>query len=119
MTKHWSHHPGVRSGDDLSLGERSADRMRNGMGSWTFLGFFAIVMVIWVITAGFGSDPTPYFRMNLALSGLAGLQCAILLIAAKRADRVASELAQHDYEINRTTLARVEELLAASKERKS
>ena len=29
----WSRHPAVRTGDQLSLGERAADRMRNGMGS--------------------------------------------------------------------------------------
>jgi len=29
----WHHHPGVRSGSDLTLGERAADKMRNGMGS--------------------------------------------------------------------------------------
>src|ERR1700681_4446754 len=38
---HWHKHPGVRSGDQLSLGERAADRMRNSMGSWPFVfGFF-------------------------------------------------------------------------------
>jgi hypothetical protein len=28
----WRHHPGVRSEDELSRGERAADRLRNGMG---------------------------------------------------------------------------------------
>ena len=46
---HWHKHPGVRSGDQLWLGERSADRMRNVMGSWPFVfGFFA-VMIVWAI----------------------------------------------------------------------
>jgi len=30
----WAGHPGVRSGDALTAGERAADRLRNGMGSW-------------------------------------------------------------------------------------
>jgi uncharacterized membrane protein len=34
------------------------------------------------------------------LSCLAALQGAILLIAAKRADQISSELAMHDYETN-------------------
>jgi hypothetical protein len=29
----WHLHPGVRSGEQLTLGERAADAMRNGMGS--------------------------------------------------------------------------------------
>jgi len=101
---HWHKHPGVRSGEQLSLGERAADRMRNIMGSWPFVfGFFAI-MIIWaaVNTLLFehvlhhkAFDPYPYILLNLFLSMLAGVQAAALLIAAKRADAVSSEVALH------------------------
>ena len=37
FTSVWHRHPGVRSGDQLSVGERAADRLRNGMGSWAFV----------------------------------------------------------------------------------
>ena len=43
----WHLHPGVRSGEQLSFGERAADRMRNGMGSWTFVFVFLLAMVVW------------------------------------------------------------------------
>ena len=44
---HWHKHPGVRTGEQLSRGERSADRMRNVMGSWPFVfGFFAVMIVL-------------------------------------------------------------------------
>jgi uncharacterized membrane protein len=46
---HWHKHPGVRSGDELSLGERAADRMRNIMGSWPFVFSFFGIMALWVI----------------------------------------------------------------------
>jgi uncharacterized membrane protein len=101
---HWHHHPGVRSGGDLSLGERAADRMRNVMGSWPFVfGFFA-VMITWAIVNTFflehvlhhkAFDPYPYILLNLFLSMLAGVQAAALLIAAKRSDAIASEVALH------------------------
>jgi uncharacterized membrane protein len=42
-----------------------------------------------------GFDPYPYILLNLFLSMLAGVQAAALLIAAKRADAVASEIALH------------------------
>ena len=42
-----------------------------------------------------GFDPYPYILLNLVLSTLAGLQAAALLIAAKRADAIASEIAVH------------------------
>lgn len=47
-----------------------------------------------------GFDPYPFILLNLMLSCLAALQGAILLIAAKRADQISSELAVHDYETN-------------------
>ena len=95
-------HPGVRSGADLTVGERAADRMRNFMGSWPFVfGFFA-VMGAWVVINSVlalggphGFDPYPYILLNLFLSMLAGVQAAALLIAAKRADAIASEIAIH------------------------
>lgn len=92
MAKHWEFHPSVRTGKDRTIGERAADRMRLGMGTWTFLGTFLILMTFWISTGGFGSDPAPYFRLNLALSMLAGLQGSVLLIAAKRSDKISAEL---------------------------
>jgi uncharacterized membrane protein len=101
---HWHKHPGVRSGDQLSLGERSADRMRNMMGSWPFVFSFFAIMIAWAVinTLFFehvlhhkAFDPYPYILLNLFLSMLAGVQAAALLIAAKRADAISSEVALH------------------------
>ena|SRR3989442_9085285 len=98
----WHRHPAVRTGEQLTMGERAADHMRNGMGSWTFVFVFLIFMSLWALlnsllhiggTKGF--DPYPYILLNLLLSTMAGLQAAALLIAAKRADQIASEIAVH------------------------
>ena len=92
----WHHHPGVRSGEDLTLGERAADVVRNGMGSWPFVFVFLGIMAIWAgYNGNHGFDPYPFILLNLFLSLLAGLQGAILLIAAKRADSTSSEVALH------------------------
>lgn len=98
----WHRHSGVRSGDALTLGERAADRMRNGMGSWKFVFAFFGFMLVWVIMNSVlhiggpnGFDQYPYILLNLFLSMLAGIQAAALLIAAKRADQVSSEIAVH------------------------
>jgi uncharacterized membrane protein len=102
---HWHKHPGVRSGDQLTLGERAADRMRNVMGSWPFVFGFFTVMIAWAVFNSIfylggshgkhGFDPYPYILLNLFLSMLAGVQAAALLIAAKRADAISSEIAIH------------------------
>lgn len=49
--------------------------------------------------------------LNLFLSMLAGLQGAILLIAAKRSDAVAAALAQHDFEVDQAARSDVQALL--------
>ncbi|HEV2346452.1 MAG TPA: DUF1003 domain-containing protein [Actinocrinis sp.] len=109
----WHHHPHVRTGGDLTLGERAADKMRNSMGSWTFIFVFVTVMICWAGTNTLlmqrvlhhqAFDPYPYILLNLLLSTLAGLQGGILLIASKRADQISSELAQHDYQVNTDSL---------------
>ena len=101
--RHWHAHPAVRSGDDRTLGERAADRMRTGMGSWGFVGGFLVVMLAWaaVNTGALGVhawDVYPYILLNLLLSTLAGLQGAILLLAAQRADHIAAAVATHTAE---------------------
>jgi uncharacterized membrane protein len=101
---HWHKHPGVRSGDELSLGERAADRMRNMMGSWPFVFSFFAIMIAWAVLNTLllarvlhhkAFDAYPYILLNLFLSMLAGVQAAALLIAAKRADSISSEIALH------------------------
>jgi len=101
---HWHKHPGVRTGKELSFGERSADKMRNVMGSWPFVFAFFAVMIVWALTNTLliqhilhhkAFDPYPYILLNLFLSMLAGIQAAALLIAAKRADSISSEVALH------------------------
>ncbi len=103
-TSNWHEHPGVRTGEDLSRGERAADKMRNVMGSWPFVFSFFGVMILWATINTFflqrvihhrAFDPYPYILLNLFLSMLAGVQAAALLIAAKRADSISSEMAMH------------------------
>lgn len=98
----------------LTSGQRAADVMRNGMGSWPFVGGFVLFMIIWAImntVLAARWDPYPFILLNLFLSMLAGLQGAILLIAAKRQDAIAAALAQHDYETNLAAKEDIEQLM--------
>jgi uncharacterized membrane protein len=81
----WHRHHGVRTGEQLTLGERAADKMRNGMGSWAFVFGACGFLGVWMLfNRGSGFDPYPFILLNLVLSCVAALQGAILLIAAKR-----------------------------------
>ncbi|MGO4235439.1 DUF1003 domain-containing protein [Pseudarthrobacter sp. YAF2] len=104
----------------LSKGQRAADIMRNGMGSWPFVASFIGFMLIWaaintVALAANAWDPYPYILLNLLLSMLAGLQGAILLIAAKRQDAIAAAMAQHDYDTNTEAKKEIELLISMNR----
>ncbi len=98
----WRRHPQVRTGKELTFGERAADVMRNAFGSWAFVGSFLLFMGLWmvfnsVLLRSSAFDKYPYILLNLCLSMMAGLQGALILIAAKRADRVSAEQAVAHY----------------------
>ena len=104
-------HPAMRSGDELTRGERAADVLRNGMGSWSFVIAALAFLAGWMIANGTdGFDPFPFILLNLILSCLAALQGAILLIAAKRADALSRDLAEHDYKTNLEAVEIIKEI---------
>lgn len=110
----WHAHPGVRSDEQLTPGERAADAMRNGMGSWAFVFGALVFLALWMAFNGsHGFDKYPFILLNLVLSCLAAMQGAILLIAAKRSDHIAAELAQHDYETDSHAALVIGELKAS------
>lgn len=101
--------------EKLTRGDRAADKMRNGMGSWAFVLCFVAFLAIWAAlnsVAGIHHwDKYPFILLNLFLSMLAALQGAILLIAAKRMDAISAAMAQHDYETNLKAEKEIEELM--------
>ncbi|MFI8411553.1 DUF1003 domain-containing protein [Paeniglutamicibacter gangotriensis] len=101
----------------LTKGQQAADYMRNGMGSWPFVVGFLVFMILWAAANTWmlsqrAWDPYPYILLNLFLSMLAGLQGAILLIAAKRQDAIAAAMAEHDLETDLAVKAEIERLSA-------
>ncbi len=98
------------------------------MGSWPFVFSFFGIMALWVIVntillqhvlSGKAFDPYPYILLNLFLSMLAGVQAAALLIAAKRADAISSEIAihtEHNTDDIKTLLAENKRLIAENTE---
>lgn len=98
---------------NLTVGQRAADAIRNGMGSWLFVSVSMVFLAVWILTQGDGVDPKPYILLNLVLSCLAALQGSILLIAAKRQDEIAAALAQHDYEVNLDSKEMIKDLQKA------
>ena len=93
--------------EQMTLGQKMADKVASFGGSWIFISIFACVMVIWIILNSFiliklnsSFDPYPYILLNLVLSMLAAIQAPIILMSQNRQaykDRLSAE---HDYEVN-------------------
>jgi uncharacterized membrane protein len=103
----WNEHPATkRFGEgQLSVGQKAADALRNGMGSWPFVFGALAFLALWIyLNSSSAFDPFPFILLNLILSCVAALQGAILLIAAKREDQINSELAIHTYQVDQENL---------------
>ena len=68
------------------------------------------------VVAGRPWAPYPFILLNLFLSMLAGLQGAILLIAAKRQDAISAAMARHDFETDTAAKEEIELLLEINRE---
>jgi uncharacterized membrane protein len=90
----------------LTLGERLSDGLANFGGSWTFIGIFMAMMVIWMGINGFALlekpfDPFPFILLNLVLSCLAAVQAPVIMMSQNRQEAKDRLRAEHDFEINR------------------
>lgn len=116
--KHVAHHLAQRThiarnvrkdlSEQLTFGQRLADRVAAFGGSWTFISLFAVILMVWVFLNSFmllkfGSkafDPYPYILLNLFLSMLAAIQAPIILMSQNRQAYKDRMSADHDYEVN-------------------
>ena len=90
---------------NLTFGERLADKIADFGGSWNFIVIFGGVLLLWVAVNSMiliwrPFDPYPFILFNLVLSCLAAFQAPAILMSQNRQesrDRLRSE---HDYLIN-------------------
>lgn len=89
---------------ELSFGDRVADRVAAFGGSWSFIILFAAVILGWVAANVWimvrPADPYPFVFLNLILSMVAAIQAPVIMMSQNRQaakDRLA---AAHDYEVN-------------------
>jgi len=103
----WDQHPGVRTGRRLGSGEQAADVVCRIVGSWIYLITVVVTVLVGVAAA---------LRHGSLAGGLAGLAALVLvevslvLMAARRAERIAIELALYNLDQARRAAAIAEDL---------
>jgi uncharacterized membrane protein len=100
--------------EKTTYGQRWADRIAKFGGSWTFIGIFLSIMLVWISVNVFQLlnpfDPYPFILLNLFLSCLAALQAPIIMMSQNRQNEIDRARAEFDYDINRKAEAEIQVL---------
>lgn len=93
------------SGERLTMANRLADRVAEFGGSWKFIIYFLLGMLIWIsvniaLLHEKPFDPYPFILLNLILSCVAALQAPIIMMSQNRKETKDRKRAENDYLIN-------------------
>lgn len=98
----------------LGLGQRLADRVANGMGSWKFIIIQTILVILWMglNIAGFCYhwDVYPFILLNLLFSTQAAYAAPIIMMAQNRQSERDRSQALADYQTNIDSKLEIEAL---------
>jgi uncharacterized membrane protein len=88
-----------------TFGQRMADHVATFGGSWVFISYFGLFLVIWICINTFvfyneGFDPYPFILLNLILSCLAAIQAPVIMMSQNRKEAKDRERSKKDYMIN-------------------
>ncbi|MDB4905157.1 MAG: hypothetical protein JWQ63_4438 [Mucilaginibacter sp.] len=101
--------------ESLGFGQRLADKVANGMGSWRFIIIQSIIVILWMIlnVVGFVNhwDVYPYILLNLLFSTQAAYAAPIIMMAQNRQNERDRAQADADYKTNCEAKIEIEELL--------
>lgn len=91
--------------EELTIGEKLADKIAIFGGSWGFIIFFFSFILIWMcinifILSSKPFDPYPFILLNLLLSCLAAIQAPIIMMSQNRKEQKDRKRSENDYKIN-------------------
>ncbi|MBK6835999.1 MAG: DUF1003 domain-containing protein [Bacteroidetes bacterium] len=89
--------------ENLTFGEKMADKIALFGGSWKFIIAFMTFFGVWIsvnIIAFNAFDPYPFILLNLILSCIAALQAPLIMMSQNRQDQKDRIRSENDYKIN-------------------
>ncbi len=102
--------------NNMTFGDRVADKISEVAGSWTFIFLFVSFLIFWIVLNikilkdGNQIDPYPFILLNLVLSCIAALQAPIIMMSQNRQSQKDSLRNQNDYRIDLKSELILEEL---------
>src|SRR5256886_14064950 len=90
--------------DQLTMGQRVADRVATGMGSWRFIIIQSVIVVVWIISNVWllthPFDPYPLILLNLLFSTQAAYAAPVIMMSQNRQAAKDRLMAESDYHCN-------------------
>jgi uncharacterized membrane protein len=79
--------------DEMSFGQRVADRVASTVGSWPFIISQSLLLCFWITwnthaPKRYEFDPAPFILMNLVLSTQAAFATPLILMSQKRQSEI-------------------------------
>lgn len=88
--------------EQLRLGQKLADTVANGMGSWAFILTQASLLALWIVVNSIRVfvhfDPPPFILLNLILSFQASFAAPVIMMSQNRQAEKDRLTAQNDYQ---------------------
>ena len=98
----------------LSFGQRLADSVASGMGSWKFIIAQTAIVFIWIIVNLYvwiyRWDPYPFILLNLLFSTQAAYAAPIIMMSQNRQAQRDREHAEDDAVVNKQSKKEIEEI---------
>ena len=98
--------------EQATAGERLADQIAAGIGSWRFLVIQTIAVIAWVAVnlIGFARrwDPFPFILLNLLFSVQAAYTGPVLLLAGNRQSQKDRRTLEQTYEDSEALLKKID-----------
>lgn len=90
--------------EELTFGDKVADKVSSIAGSWLFITLFVSFLVLWIILNTYvlvnKIDPYPFILLNLVLSCVSAIQAPIIMMSQNREAKKDSLRNQNDYIID-------------------
>ena len=108
--KTWHEHHAA----SLGFGQRLADSVANGMGSWRFIIIQTIIVMLWMILNLIAYikhwDEYPFILLNLVFSTQAAYAAPIIMMAQNRQSERDRIQANEDFKTNKAAKREIEDL---------
>lgn len=103
-----------RHTESMTFGQRLADSVATGMGSWRFIIIQTLIVILWmglnVVAIIQHWDPYPYILLNLLFSTQAAYAAPIIMMAQNRQNQRDRAQADEDFRTNVEAKKEIEEL---------